>query len=171
MACTATVTNATPSDAVVAYQWDLDGTTGFEATTTTNTRTSGPQGAQGLFTAQVKVTTAAARSATGTTTFVVTAATPTTPDLAVTLVCTPASVVVAVGTINCTATATNQQAGETIAAYEWDLDTTSGFEDTTTTNTHSGGPYATRGFFTATVKVLSSTGRMATGTFAFAVTN
>jgi hypothetical protein len=61
--------------------------------------------------------------------------------------------------------------GETITAYQWDVDETTGFEGTSITAARIGGPYTTAGLFTATVKVTTSTGRTASGTFNYVVTN
>jgi len=71
--CTAAVTNTVSTDTlIVAYQWDLDGVSGFDFTTTGPSKTSDNQTKNGLFTATVKVTTAGGRTATGSTGFVVT---------------------------------------------------------------------------------------------------
>jgi hypothetical protein len=80
------------------------------------------------------------------------------------------SVATAGGVITFSAVVTNLN-GEAITAYQWDVDATAGFEGTSITAARIGGPYTTAGLFTATVKVTTSTGRSATGTISYVVTN
>jgi hypothetical protein len=74
------------------------------------------------------------------------------------------------GGITFTATASSLN-GETVIAYQWDLDSTIGLEGTTTGPTRTGGPYTTAGVYVATVKITTSLGRTATGTCNYTVTN
>jgi hypothetical protein len=69
---TAAVTNLNAGEGVTAYQWDLDGAAGYEATTTANMRTSAPYPTHGMYTAKVQATTSTGRSVTGTVGFFVT---------------------------------------------------------------------------------------------------
>jgi hypothetical protein len=69
---TVAMTNLNVGETVTSYQWDLDGTTGFESTTTVPTRTSAAYTTAGLFTAKVLATTSTGRTVTGTVGFVVT---------------------------------------------------------------------------------------------------
>jgi hypothetical protein len=92
------------------------------------------------------------------------------PALTVKLTSSVGSVATAGGTITFSAAVTNLN-GETITAFQWDVDDTAGFEGTSTLPSRVGGPYTTAGLFTATVKVTTSTGRSATGTVSYVVTN
>lgn len=53
---------AQPTEAVTAYQWDLDGDGTYESITAAATRTSAPYPTAGIFTAKVLITTSAGRS-------------------------------------------------------------------------------------------------------------
>jgi hypothetical protein len=92
------------------------------------------------------------------------------PTLTLSLTGTATSVLTG-STINYTATAGGFAAGETVTAYQWDLDETAGFEGTSTIPTRTSGPYTVSGLFVATVKVTTSTGRTASATFHYVVTN
>lgn len=86
----------------------------------------------------------------------------------------PSGTTVAVGgTLTFSVTVANLQAGETITAFQWDLDGDKDgvFEFTTTSSQQTSTPYTAHGLFTARVKVTTSTGRSAIGTLPFVVTS
>jgi hypothetical protein len=155
--------------APTAYAWDCTGDSVVDATTSTASYVCAYPIA-GSVAATVRVTGGAA-SALGTTTVSVTPPVPPTPPaLTLTLTGSPQTVAVT-QPIAFTATIANVQAGETVSAYQWDLDNTAGFEGTSTITTRPGGPYTVAGLFVATVKVTTSTGRTASATFNYVVTN
>ena len=138
--------------------------------TTTTPSTSCAYPATGTFTARVTVS---GGSTTGSGTVTVTVTTPPPPPPpALTLSLAGSANSVATGsTISYTATVGSVQAGETVTAYQWDLDDAAGFEGTSTLTTRTSGTYTTAGLFVATVKVTTSTGRTASATFNYTVTN
>jgi len=75
------------------------------------------------------------------------------------------------GTLTFTTSVANLQAGETVDVYQWDLDGNVSFEFTTTVNTKTSAPSTTPGLFRATVVITTSTGRRASATVGYVVTN
>lgn len=160
---TATVNLSNGATAPTSYAWDCDGNGTVETTTATNSNIC-PYPTVGSFTPKVTATGANA-SATASTTVTVTL-----PTLTATLTSDAQTVPVG-GMLNFTAAVTGLAAGETIRAYQWDLDATAGFESTTTGNTRTSAPYTTAGLFVASVKVTTSTGRTVTATTDYFVTS
>jgi len=156
---TATASGNTTSGSVVAYDWDFDTSTPSidETTATGSTTTTYPTaGAR-----TVRVTARTSNGTSGTATATVTVTAPPPPPLAVTLSVAPSPVAQGTPTTG-TATVTGLDAGETIAIYQWDFDTSTAALDATTTTDTRAHTYATHGIYTATVKITTSTGRTVT---------
>ena len=92
------------------------------------------------------------------------------PTLTATLTSSAGTVPVG-STLNFTATVGGLATGETMTAYQWDLDATAGYESTTIVNTRTSAIYSTGGMFTAKLLVTTSTGRTVTATTNYVVTN
>lgn len=150
-----------------AFAWDCgNGTT---TTTTTAASITCLYPTVGTFLAKVTVTGGTAKGVGATTVTVALPPPPVPPALTVTLAGNATSVAKG-GTLIFSATVGNLN-GDTIVAFQWDLDDTSGFEYTTLTSPRTSAVYATAGLFTATVKVTTLTGRTASATFQYVVTS
>lgn len=148
------------------YTWDC--ANGTAPTTSANASTVCVYLSVGTFLARV---TATGGTVTGNGAALVTVSAIPPPPVTVSLTSSAPSVAVG-ATLTFTAAVGSLMAGETVVAYQWDLDGTVGYESTTTTSPRVSGVYvAPPGLFTATVKVTTSTGRTATATVGYVVTN
>jgi hypothetical protein len=151
-----------------SYTWDCG--TGTAVVTTPAAAQPCSYPTAGTFTARVTAT-GGAISGTGTASVTVTPPPPPPPPTLTISLTGSANSVPTGSAINFTATAGGFAVGETVTAYQWDLDDTAGFEGTSTTNTRTSAAYTVAGLFVATVKVTTSTGRTASATFHYVVTN
>jgi PKD repeat protein len=160
---TATVTPNNGAPTPTSFAWDCDGNGTTDATTATNTKVC-TYPAVGSFTAKV---TATGGTVTGSATTGVTVNLPTlTASLAASATTVPVG-----ATITFTATVVGLASGETIIAYQWDLDATAGYEATTTVNTRTSAAFSVSGLFTAKLLVTTSTARTVMATTTYVVTD
>jgi len=162
---TATATPPAGTGTVRGYEWNFgDGQT----VTTGGATTTHTYAATGTYTPSVTARTTTWANGTGTATVTVTPVPP--PALTASLTADDTDVPAGT-TVNFTATAGNLQTGETVVAYQWDLDGNGTFEGTTTTVNTRGHAYPNANIYTAKVKVLTSLDRTAEGTVRVIVTN
>ena len=147
------------------YEWTFDGAAPIINSQNVMTRTYSTTGAH-TASVTVRTTTWANGTANGS----VTVNTPPPPALSVTLAADDTEVATGT-TVNFTATPANLASGETVVAYQWDLDGNGTFEGTSTTVNTRANPYATAGVYNAKVKILTSSERTAEGTRRVIVTN